>query len=85
MGPSIDVVVTKDGPFPAAFLFLKHYYVMSDTWPKRVRKEQCLSLDCQNIDELRAVVQEMKLELDACVHKAARSFARINPKPSNRS
>ena len=47
MHPNIDVKVTKGGPFPAAFLFLKYWTQQGECWPKEVRKEQCLTLDCQ--------------------------------------
>jgi hypothetical protein len=77
MQPTIDVKVTKGGPFPAAFLYLKYWVQAGDCWPREIRKEHCISHDCDSIVELKLEVEEIKAQLDACVRKAERSFKRI--------
>lgn len=74
MTPIIDVKVTKGGPFPAAFIYLKYSFQQGETWPEEIRKEQCLTLDCASVDELQAEVEKLKSELDMCVTKAKRSL-----------
>jgi len=78
MRPKLDVVVSREYPFsphPAAWIFLKYCYGLSEHAPAQLRKEQMLTLECQSIAELEDAVRELKAELDDCVKKARQSFA----------
>ncbi len=74
MHPNIDVVTTEEGPFPSAFIILKHWISQGKRWPKTVQNEQCLSLECLTAEEVEDEVQRLKLELDECVARARRFF-----------
>lgn len=78
MRPVVDIIFADwprtGGGDPVAFLYMKHYYQMGAQWSDKVTKEKCLSLDCMSLAEVKAEVQRLKDELDACVVKAERRY-----------
>lgn len=78
MHPIIDIIFGKWRGEPngslTAWFYLKHWHGV--VGPEHVQKEQCMTLDCISIEEVEGYAAELKAEIDACVEKARRRFAK---------